>query len=344
MTARYATADEMQNWNNLILANPDGGNVFSSFEYSQIKELTNYKPRYIVVENTAITVLEKSVWPLGKFWYLPKGPGVANASQLIEAVASLKPLAKKAGVFMIRTESELPKDSEDELKQAGLLKATPIIPNASTITLNIEPPYEDLLASLPQKGRHAIRRAERDGAIVKKVEVTPKNSKIMYKLLEETASGQFGIRSLNYYKTYWEIFAQAGYGQLFFAYYEDKVVAGAYAMVFGSKSTYKDGASIRERTAYGASHLLQWHVINWAKDNGAKIHDLCGSPPSDQINNTSHPHYGIGRFKQSLSRNVIDYIGCYDYLISPLRYSAWKRAGEKIHRHIYYKRTKDYFY
>ena len=37
MTARYATKAEITNWDSHILANPDGGNVFSSYEYSDIK-------------------------------------------------------------------------------------------------------------------------------------------------------------------------------------------------------------------------------------------------------------------------------------------------------------------
>lgn len=344
MTARYATAEETLNWNDHILANPDGGNVFSSLEYSQIKQLTGYTPRYAVVGNTAITILEKKTWPLGVLWYLPKGPGVTSASELTKICEALKPMAQKAGAFIIRTEAELPRDNEATLQASGLRRAAAIIPNASTITLDISLPSDDLLASLPQKGRHAIRRAERDGVTIKQVTVNEDNSKIMYGLLSETAKGQFGIRSYNYYKTYWETFAKAGIGQLFFAYYDGAVVAGAYAMVFGNKSTYKDGASVRERSAYGASHLLQWNVINWAKENGSLVHDLCGSPPSDQISDPKHPHYGIGRFKQSLSRTVIDYVGCYDYVISPLRLKLWQKAGERLHRHLYYKRTKDYFY
>lgn len=115
-------------------------------------------------------------------------------------------------------------------------------------------------------------------------------------------------------------------------------------MVLGKKSTYKDGASVRERTAYGASHLLQWNVIQWAKEHGAEIHDFCGSPPSDEIDNTLHPHYGVGRFKLSFSKHVVDYVGCYDLVVRPLNYKAWTKAGERIYRHFYHRKTNDYYY
>lgn len=344
MSVRFATPDEISHWNQLIIKNPDGGNVFSSYEYSQQKLQGGYIVHYLIVGKLAVTVLEKNTPPLGKLWYLPKGPNVTTSKELFSILKELEPFARKKGVFAVRIETELPRSEQPTLTRHGLKKAAPIIPNPSTITLSISPNLDELLMNLPQKGRHAIRRAERDGVTIELVKATDKNCRTMYKLLSETAEGQFGIRSYNYYKTFWQRFEDSGLGQLFFAMYEGKVVAGAYAMVYGKKSTYKDGASIRKRTAYGASHLLQWRVIEWAKSKGATLHDFCGSPPSDEIDNTSHPHYGIGRFKSSFSKHVVDYIGCYDLVIKPIAYKAWTRLGERVYRHYYYKRTQDYYY
>lgn len=343
-TVRLATPEEINDWDAYILKNPDNGSVFASKEYAEIKRLTAYTPLFLFVGPLAVTVLEKKTFPLGKLWYLPKNPGVTKPETLLSVLDSLKSFAKNQGVFAVRVESELPKSDAPQLEQSGLQAARPIIPNASTILLDISPDEETLLTSLPQKGRHAIRRAERDGVTIQRVPATEENAQKMYALLAETAEGQFGIRSYNYYKTYWETFEKAGFGQLFFAYYEGSVVAGAYAMTFGTKSTYKDGASVRQRTAYGASHLLQWEVIRWAKESGSVLHDFCGSPPSDQINNPDHPHYGIGRFKLSLSKNVIDYIGCYDLVVSDLRYTLWQKGLERAHKSVYLRKTGDFYY
>lgn len=344
MSVRFADTEEKANWNVHILNNPDGGNVFSSLEYALQKQTGGYKPRFIFVNKVAVTVLEKNTPPLGKLWYLPKGPNVANSKALFECLTSLEPFARKHGVFVVRIETELARSQQPTLSRHGLKKAAPIIPNPSTITLDISKDTETVLMSLPQKGRHAIRRAERDGVTTEQVPANEKNCRKMYALLTDTAKGQFGIRSYNYYKTFWQRFEKAGYGQLFFATFDAKVVAGAFAMVYGQKSTYKDGASVRKRTAYGASHLLQWSVIEWAKSKGATRHDFCGSPPSDEITNSEHPHYGIGQFKTAFNKTVTDYIGCYDLVISPVRYKAWSKLGERIYRHFYFKRTQDYYY
>ncbi len=344
MTARFATPDEITNWDTHILANPDGGNVFASYEYAQQKETGGYRARFAFVGTTAITIHEKNAGPLGRLWYLPKGPGVTTTKELFAVLEALKPLAAKHNVFAIRIESELPRSAQPTLARHGLIKARPIIPNPSTITLDISARIDDVLMSLPQKGRHAIRRAERDGVTVEAVKASDKNCRILFDLLALTAEGQFGIRSHEYYRAFWQRFERAGLGQIFFATYEGKIVAGAFAMSFGTKSTYLIGASVRKRTAYGASHLLQWHVIEWAKSKGALLHDFCGAPPSEEINNPEHPHYGIGQFKTAFNKTVIDYIGCYDLVIKPSQYKLWSLAGERIARRVHTYKHHDSYY
>jgi lipid II:glycine glycyltransferase (peptidoglycan interpeptide bridge formation enzyme) len=344
MTTRFATQQEISEWNKHILANPDGGNVFASYEFAMQKETGGYKAHFVFIDDLAVTILEKNAPTLGKLWYLPKGPGVTSAKDLFAVLDALKPFAEEYGVFAIRIESELKHDEQPTLARHGLIKSKPIIPNPSTITLDISDNLDIVLTNLPQKGRHAIRRAERDGVVIKQVKSTDENCQIMYNLLAETAKGQFGIRSYDYFRTFWQRFEAAGYGQLFFAYYDKQVVAGAYAMAYGAKSTYKDGASIRERTVYGASHLLQWRIIEWAKSRGVKIHDFCGSPPSDEINNTHHQHYGVGLFKSSFNKTVTDYIGCYDLVIIPAKYKIWTKFGEKVAHRLHYYKNHDSYY
>jgi len=344
MTVRFANQQEIHDWDQYVIAGADGGNMFASYEFAMQKETGGYKAHFIFVDSLAITVLEKNANLLGKFWYLPKGPEAISTKELFKIMDLLKPFAKKHNVFAIRIEPELGKSNQMDVEKYGLIKSNPIIPNPSTITLDISGNLENILTKLPQKGRYAIKRAERDGVTIKRVKSSDKNCEIMYNLLTETAKGQFGIRSYEYFKTFWQRFESAGLGQLFFAYFNNQVVAGAYAITFGHKSTYKDGASVRDRTAYGASHLLQWEVIKWAKEKGSLLHDFCGSPPSDEINNSEHKHYGIGLFKTAFNKTITDYIGCYDYIISPQKYQIWVKFGEKVARRLHYYKNHDSYY
>lgn len=344
MLVRFANNLEINHWNDFLIANPDGGNVFQSYEFAMQKETGGYKAHFVFTGSLALTILEKSVPTFGKLWYLPKGPGITSTKDLFEIINELKPFAKKHGVFAIRIEPELPRTNQPTLARHGLVAARPIIPNPSTITLDLHDDLETVMSNLNQKGRHAIHRAERDGVIVRQVPSTDENCHIMYDLLAETAKGQFGIRSFEYFQNFWQRFESAGLGQLFFADFDGQVVAGAYAMTFGSKSTYKDGASVRERTAYGASHLLQWNVITWAKSRGAVIHDFCGSPPSDEIDNPNHKHYGVGLFKRSFNKTVTDYIGCYDVIINSKKYKLWIKLVEKVMQRLHYYKNHDSYF
>ncbi len=344
MNVRFATKQEITDWDKHLTKNPDGGNIFASLEFARQKETGGYRALFVWVDELAVTVLQKSVPTLGKLWYLPKGPGVINVTNLNNAVRALSEFAKQHGVFAIKIESELAMSEQPTLENFGYIKVRPIIPNPSTITLDISPEIDKVMTDLPQKGRHAIRRAERDGVTVKQVSSSDENCQIMFRLLSETASGQFGIRSYEYYRTFWQRFESAKLGQLFFAYFEGQIVAGAYAMTLGHKSTYKDGASVRERTAYGASHLLQWEVIKWAKTRGVTLHDFCGSPPSESIDDPAHKHFGIGQFKKAFNRTVTDYIGCYDYVIRPIQYKVWSQVGERVAYRLHYYKNHDSYY
>lgn len=346
MQLKFASESKLAIWNKLILANPDEGNILQSAEMADIKKLGGWTPRYIVADSLAILALERSVPLLGKFWYVIKGPGLISARELDALLPELKMFAASHGVFMIKIEPEIVKTDETiiDFMKLGLLKVRNIQPNVSTIMLDISGDIDSVMARLNQKGRHAIKRAQRDGAVVKAVPASEANCREMYRLYKITAEGQFAARPYKYYKNFWQSFEKAQMGQMFFAYVDDQVVAAAYALIFGTKSTYKDGASLRERPVYGVSHLLQWHIIEWAKSRGAVVHDLCGSPPSDQLNNENHPYYGFGRFKSSFSRNVVDFVGAYDIIVRPYRYRLWITLGERIMLRLHAWRFRESYY
>lgn len=349
MDIRFATAAEIAEWNTKILANPDGGNVFQGEEFAEQKKLSGWKPIAVLADDIALTVHQKTVFGLGKLWYLPKGPGVRTTVQLGDMLPSLYKFAHEHGVFAVKIEPELEKTdiATKALIELGLVETKPIQPNFSTVLIDLSPDVETILMGFNQKGRHALRRAERDGVTVQKVESTNDNCEQLYDLLVKTAEGQGfagSVRTYDYYRKFWQRYDAAGLGQMFFAFHDDHLIAGAFALVFGEKSTYKDGASVREKAVYGASHLLQWHVMQWAKEEGALVHDLCGAPPSDRINDETHPHYGIGRFKTSFNKHVTDYVGAYDLIVRPRQYKWWTQFGERLVRRRHWRKYHESWY
>jgi serine/alanine adding enzyme len=346
MNIRFATDQEIADWDQQVIKNPDNGNFLQGQQFALQKQREGWRLRYLFADTTAILVLERTVFGLGNVWYLPKGPGIQTVEQLGEIVAPLRDFAKQNGVFVVKLEPELVKTevNDQALRGLGLVSVAQVQP-AATVILDIKGDLEAFITAMPQKGRYAIRRAERDGVTVKRVEATPENCKVMFDLLTLTAEDSaFGIRNYDYYLKWWQGYEKAGQGQLFFAYFDNEVVAGAYAIVYGNKSTYKDGASIRKRTAYGASHLLQWHVIQWVKERGSVSHDLCGTPPPSQVDNKDHRFYGIGLFKRSFNPEVTEYIGVYELPVKPLQHRIWRQIGEKVVRKVHALRRYENYY
>lgn len=349
MDIRFAEAAEIENWNDHVLANPNGGDIFQGDEFAKQKKLSGWTPRYVIIGTIALTIHEKKVTGIGKLWYIPKGPGVQTIVQLADIVPSLKRFAANNGVFAIKVDPELEKtdDSFKLLQELNLVPVSYIQPNISTVLIDLSPELDDIMANLNQKGRHAIKRAERDGVTVKQMDATPENCRLFYDLLAKTGENQgfaSSLRSYDYYEKFWQRYATAGLGQLFFAYFNDQIVAGAFAITFGTKSMYKDGASIRVDGAYGVTHLLQWHVIQWAKEKGSLLHDLCGTPPSDRINDESHRWYGVGRFKTSFNKHVTDYIGTFDIVVKPLQYRIWTSVGERAAKSLWWRSRHESWY
>ena len=334
MNIRFATNDEIARWDELLLNNPDGGNVFQSAELAETKRRGGWTPRYVMADNHAITVLEKKAIFTGTLWYVPKGPGVTTLDLLLPLIPALKSFAQENHIFAVKIEPEIIESLEIDmaLRQQGLVKTHAVQPNGSTVLIDLSPSLDDIMASFNQKGRHALHRAERDGVTTKAVECNIANMTTMFTLLSETAAGRFdsSLRSFEYYQTFWKHYADSGHGSLFFAYFNGEVVASAFCIYLGKKGLYKDGASVRHKTAYGASHLLQWEVMQWMKQRGVTSYDLCGAPHSSHINDQNHSFYGIGRFKTSFNKHVTDYIGCYDIIVDQRAYKRWQKYGERI--------------
>lgn len=324
--------------------------MWAGTDFLEQKRDGKYVPKYVMVDRgtlqpVAVGVLTKSVAFLGTWWYLPAGPAGENVTAVIEIVAAVTELARKQRAFLLKVEPRLERDSiEQQLGVEGWKPAVRIIPNPATIIVDVRGTEAEVFARLGKKARNSITRAGRDGLVAQRVRATDTNCSAAYRLLSETADGRFSLRSEHYYRSFWQRFESSGNGQLFFVEQDGVLLAAAFAMALGDKTTYKDGASLREKRAYGASHLVQWEVLRWAIERGASGHDLCGVPPVEDSGNPQHPLFGVGRFKRSFSTETTEYVGLFDVPIRRFVYFLWSIVGEKIARHWAVSIRKDPYY
>lgn len=351
---RAATPEEITHWNDLVVANLDGGDVWRAREYAELKRLTHYRPRHLIVDGQAVTVLEKRVPLLGGLWYLPGGPAAHDVDDLIVRVDHLAGYARAHGAFAVKIEPRLPYTDRDRdlLLARGYHKVAAIAPNETTVIVDITGEPDELQRRFSTRARRWIRRAERDGVQIERVPATDENCLIMYGLLSRTADARFGIRSEAYYRDCWPRYEASGNGQLFFARFDGEVVAGVFAKRLGSTAYYKDGASIRKSAtssaenglgAHGVGHAIQWEVMRWARENGCTRYDLGAVPPADRIDDPTHPYHGLADFKRSFSKEVTEHLGAYDL---PLRtgYRVWHGGLEREARRFTALLRRDAYY
>ena len=353
-TARFATAEEIENWDKHVTANPNGGNMLQSAAYASVKNGSGWKVRFLVLEgggNSSYNlVLEKRFPVLGRLWYLIKGPDLADAADLRAALEACAAFVRssKLNVFTIKVEPDIidSGDAQRELQAAKLVKAPNIQSNDSTALLDISGTEEEVFKAISSRARNAVRRAEKEGCQVVRQEPGPETYRALYDLMANTvnAKGSMPLRSYDYYAQFWDEFCNRGQGNFFFTYEDGKPSVGAFVINYGAKATYKDGGSTQNRKQYGDSHLVQWTAIKRMQELGCTEYDFCGTPPAARIKDKTHNLYGMGMFKTSFTKTVTDFVGCHDYVLSPLRHRLWSNGGEKVFRRIETARTGQQFY
>ncbi|WP_142059970.1 peptidoglycan bridge formation glycyltransferase FemA/FemB family protein [Pseudarthrobacter sp. B4EP4b] len=353
-TARFATAEEIENWDKHVTANPNGGNMLQSAAYATVKNGAGWKVRFLVLESPGSAsynlVLEKKFPVMGRLWYLIKGPDLAAAGDLGAALEACAAFVRdrKLNVFTIKIEPDIvdSADAQAHLAAAGLVKAPNIQSNDSTALLDISGAEETVFKAISSRARNAIRRAEREGCEVLREEPGPATYRALYDLMADTvnAKGSMPLRSYEYYAAFWDEFCSRGQGNFFFVYEDGKPSVGAFVINYGAKATYKDGGSTQNRKQYGDSHLVQWAAIRRMQELGCTEYDFCGTPPAARIKDKSHNLYGMGMFKTSFTKTVTDFVGCHDYILAPLRHRLWVNGAEKVFRRIETARTGQQFY
>ena len=332
---RRATTDELELWDDLVAANPDGGNVLQSRVYGEFKKEFGWRPEYMVHDlsdlKVSVLYLVRTVPGFGELWYAPKGPGVISTAQL-KAVAND---FNEPAAFMLKVEPDLAdgEAARRELTSSGFVKAKYDLQwNRSTVVIDLKPSEDEIIAGFKQKTRYNIRLAERKGVTITPTQLSPGAIDQMYELMHATqVRAGFYMRSKDYLAKFWQMHNAAGRGQLFFASFEGQILAGIFALYEGKQGLYKDGGSTREHPELQAPYLLQWEVMRWLRARGCKEYDLHGVPPTNRIDDATHPLAGLAQFKRGFNPDhITEYVGVYDLPVQAVKYRLWHAAGEKV--------------
>ncbi|MFN2568405.1 MAG: lipid II:glycine glycyltransferase FemX [Candidatus Dormibacteria bacterium] len=344
---RPATPAELARWDDLVSANPDGGQVLQTRAWGEFKSRHGWRPSYRLHETSvgcvAILFLTRRIPGIGPLWYSPKGPGVTDPAALLELLSHRGDLG---GAFAVKVEPEI--EAGNDLSAwpgAGLVKAPRDVQiSRATIVMDLRPEEKVILASFKPKCRYNIRLASRRGVRVRPMPMGDAEVDIMYRLMLATQGrAGFTLRHPKYFSDYWRRQQELGQGQLFFAFHGDEILAGAFVTFLGAKAWYKDGGSVKRHSELMAPHLLQWEVMRWLRARGTELYDMVAVPrPAEMA--PEHPLHGLYRFKSGFSERVTEFVGTWDLPLDQRRYRLWNRVGERAAHQWTLRAHRDLFY
>ncbi len=100
-------------------------------------------------------------------------------------------------------------------------------------------------------------------------------------------------------------------------------MSGIITTYFGNKAWYLYGASDNMYREFMPNYLIQWHALTEAKKMGYEIYDFFGiSGRTD----AADPLHGLYRFKKGFGGEYTEFLGEFDYVVSPFWYFAWTKA------------------
>lgn len=161
--------------------------------------------------------------------------------------------------------------------------------------LLVEINFKELLEKAEEEYKQLLEKIDR-------MKDNPKKQNQLKELENETKSFEKRISDLKEYKN---------------KYGDTKIIAGGLYMLYGNQLVYLLGASYKEFMKYNSQYLLQWQMINYAKENNYQTFNFYGI---DGDFNKESKNYGLFDFKRGFGAEVVELIGEFDLVINKPMY------------------------
>jgi lipid II:glycine glycyltransferase (peptidoglycan interpeptide bridge formation enzyme) len=273
--------------------------------------------------------------------YVPRGPLWSGAAQADEALLkALLGAARRQRAIVLRLEPNLLEGDQQAdsfhtwLQLQGLRPVPPLQPQSS-IHVDLSRSEADLLAACSKGHRADIRRAERNGVVMREGSGAA-DLAAFFGMMETT------IHSREYYANAQRLLYEAtplGDSCLLLAEHAGATVAAFLVLAWGREAYYLYSGASDAGLKSGANHLLQWYALRWAQARGCALYDMWGVP--DQFGQMAtapareqarleeaakaDPLYGVYRFKKGFAGEVVRYLPAYDYPLLPWLYGLARR-------------------
>jgi peptidoglycan pentaglycine glycine transferase (the first glycine) len=281
--------------------------------------------------------------------YVPKGPLLdwSDSNLREQVLLDLKQFAQNLSAIFIKidpdvevgtgvpglngyTESQVGKTVIDALKSSSWQLSDEQVQFRNTVSIDLQPDEEELLANMKQKTRYNVNLAIRKGVNIRLGRSADLG--LLFRMYAETSIRDgFIIRNEAYYREVWSAFLEGQeprsfdqpLAQALVAEVDGVPVAGAIIFQFAGKAWYLYGMSSASHKDKMPNYLLQWEAIKRAKLANCTTYDLWGAP--DEFVD-SDPLWGVYRFKEGLGGSVHRFIGAWDLPLNRMLYRLYSKT------------------
>jgi lipid II:glycine glycyltransferase (peptidoglycan interpeptide bridge formation enzyme) len=194
---------------------------------------------------------------------------------------------------------------------------------AASLSLDLRPSPEELLAKMSKKRRQNIRAAAGRGVTVRRGSGA---DLAIFSHLKDAHAARLGYarRDEGYYEELWRVLAPRGHIVLFIAEYQGEPIAAQLAIPFGDTSHHIERPWSGAHGELRASELVEWETMKWAKAEGYRFADLGGieTPVAEAIlsggEEPRDSRFGASLFKLRWGGRIVVDPPFLDYVYDPV--------------------------
>lgn len=209
------------------------------------------------------------------WFYGPIIHNIDNQNEILKLILQeVENIAKKNNAVMIRG-SMPPYTKLEELpyEEFGYKKQ-----RWATYITNLEKNNEEMYNELNKKTRYDIRKSEKNElefVVADRSTFAIDFSKL--KLDSRKKQGENSTINEKFIMSRWRNLNEEGFGKLFLAKHEDKIIAGVYCVIFNGNIIQHSVVNSEKNLEAGT--FLTWNIIKWGSQNNYKIFDVAGVNP-----------------------------------------------------------------
>lgn len=306
------------------------------------------------IRGTCLVLIKRIPVLKTSFLYAPHGPvfDYDDKETFADLLEGVKALGKKYKSYQFMCDPLFEeKDTEhiEYLRSIGF-KHTEKAPAFTTVQVRENYMIRDIdtrtsdeiFAKFTTDYRNLVRKAPKRGVYCRVCGIEALDD--FYSLYSETAERDgFAVRSKEYLTRFINAFGPDAC-RVFVCYVHEEgkeiPLSGAISTFYAGRGFYAFGASAAHHRNYYPNHLMQWTMINWAREHDCRIYDFAGIPDYDD---KTKPAYGVYHFKKGFGGEVVVYAGEFYYTLRPVMTKIADLAHKvyDMRSHINHKREVD---